>query len=93
MGRVEAEEPDTRFRVLAGSAWRRPNLDPTQASYAHQARVAHRKEPLISDGVLDPDSLTFTQDHVFENWSHAVGVVSGKGFYSGGYHWQQLTEP
>lgn len=84
------DEPDTRFRVLAGSAWRRPNLDPAQASYAHQERVASRQEPLISEGTLDAETMTFTADHVFENWSQAVAVVSGKGSYSGGYHWQLI---
>ena len=51
-----------------------------------------RQSPLITDGVLDPDAMNFTRDHVFDNWSQAVGVVSGKGSYSGGYHWQ-LIEP
>jgi len=91
-GRFEGNEPDTRFRVLAGSAWRCPNLDPAQASYAHQARVASRHKPLISEGILDPETMTLTADHVFENWSQAVGVVSGKGSYSGGYHWQLIQD-
>lgn len=91
-GRFEGTEPDTRFRVLAGSQWRRPNLDPTMASHAHQERVANRQNALIAEGVLNPDAQTFTRDHVFDNWSHAVGVVSGKGSYSGGYHWQ-VIEP
>ena len=34
--------------------------------------------------------MKFTTDHVFDNWSRAVIVVSGKGQYSGGYHWQRL---
>jgi hypothetical protein len=89
-GHFEADEPDTSFRVLAGSVWRRPNLEPSQASYAHQARVASRQEPLIDSGVLDAVTMTFARDHVFDNWSQAVGVVSGKGSYSGGYHWQLI---
>jgi hypothetical protein len=91
-GRFEADEPDPRFRVLATSTWRRPNLDLSQASYAHQARVASRQEPLIASGVLDSEAMTFTADHVFENWSQAVAVVSGKGSYSGGYHWQRIQD-
>src|SRR5439155_25446687 len=90
-GRFEADEPDTRFRVLAGSSWRRPSLDPAQASHAHQLRVANRQEPLIAAGVLNADSMTFTADHVFDNWSQAVSVLSGKGSYSGGYHWQLVN--
>jgi len=89
-GRFEGNEPDTRFRVLQGSTWRRATLDLAQASYANQARVASRQEPLISDGTLDAETMKFTADHVFENWSQAVGVVSGKGSYSGGYHWQLI---
>ena len=89
-GRFEADEPDTRFRVLAGSAWRRPTLDPEMASYAHHVRVESRQQPLLDDGTLDAATMTFSRDCVFENWSQAVGVVSGKGSYSGGYHWQRL---
>jgi hypothetical protein len=89
-GRFEGPEPETRFRVLGGSAWRRPNLDPSFASHAHQMRMAGRQNQLIAEGVLNPDTLTFTRDHVFDNWSQAVGVVSGKGSYSGGYHWQLI---
>jgi len=89
-GRFEGDEPDTRFRVLAGSSWRPTNLDPSHASYSHQVRVARRQEALTAEGVLDPEALKFTRDHVFQNWSQAVGVVSGKGSYSGGYHWQLL---
>ena len=89
-GRFEGPEPENKFRVLAGSDWRPPNLDPTQASYAHQLRVANRQDPLVNDGVLDEETMTFVKDHVFDNWSQAVGVVSGKGSYSGGYHWQPI---
>lgn len=92
-GRFVGDEPDTRFEVLSGSSWRQTNLNPSHASYAHQVRVANRHQALIDAGVLDPQSLTFTRDHVFENWSQAVGVVSGKGSYSGGYHWQLIQPP
>jgi hypothetical protein len=44
----------------------------------------------LDDGTLDPETMTCTRDHVFENWSQAVIVVSGKGQYSGGYHFQRL---
>jgi hypothetical protein len=91
-GRFEAAEPDTLFCVLAGSEWRQPNLDPGMVSHEHQVRVSKRQTPLIEEGTLDPDTMKFTRDHVFDNWSQAVGVVSGKGSYSGGYHWQ-LIEP
>ena len=89
-GRFEGDEPDTRFRVLASSTWRKPTLDESQASYKHQARVAKIQAQLLDAGVVDEDSMTFRSDHVFENWSQAVIVVSGKGQYSGGYHWQLL---
>jgi len=90
-GRFEADEPDTRFRVLAGRTWRRPILDPAQVSYKHQLRVAERQAPLIEEGVLDAHAMSFAGDYVFDNWSQAVGVVSGKGSYSGGYHWQRIA--
>jgi hypothetical protein len=89
-GRFEGEEPDTRFRVLAGSTWRKPTLDESQASYKHQARVAKMQNQLLEAGVLDDETMTFRTNHVFENWSQAVIVVSGKGQYSGSYHWQLL---
>jgi hypothetical protein len=44
--------------------------------------------PIWDEGVLDANSLVFTRNHIFENWTQAVGVVSGKGSYSGGYRWQ-----
>lgn len=92
-GHFESDDPDTRFRVFAGSQWRRPNLDPSMASHEHQVRVSKRQNPLIEDGTLDPDTMTFNRDHTFDNWSQAVGVVSGKGSYSGGYHWQLIEPP
>ena len=89
-GRFEADEPDTRFRVLAGSSWRPTVLNESQASYPRQLRVSNLQGELVTAGVLDAETLTFPQDHVFDNWSYAVWVVSGHGSYSGGYHWQLL---
>ena len=90
-GRFESDEPDTRFRVLAGSSWRKPTLDESQVSYKHQLRVDRIQRELLAEGVLDESTMTFTRDHVFDNWSQAVIVVSGKGQYSGSYHWQLLS--
>ncbi|MGH3022931.1 MAG: GIY-YIG nuclease family protein [Gaiellaceae bacterium] len=92
-GRFEGDEPDTRFRVFAGSTWRKPTLDESQVSYKHQARVAKMQAELLDHGALDEPTMTFHVDHVFDNWSQAVIVVSGKGQYSGGYHWQRLEDP
>src|SRR6266852_1978176 len=82
--------PAARFVVLSGSCWRRSNPDATHASYSHQVRVANRQQSLIEE-VLDANSLVLTRNHIFENWTQAVGVVSGKGSYSGGYRWQLLA--
>jgi hypothetical protein len=49
-------------------------------------------DPLISR-VADTAALTFLEDHLFDNWTLATRVVSGKAQYSGGYHWQQLHDP
>lgn len=89
-GTFEGAEPDTRFRVLAGSSWREPTLDPTQASYKAQVRVKKMQDALVAAGVLDTDSKTFLKDHVFDNWTHAVVTVAGKGQYSGGRNWQRI---
>lgn len=89
-GRFEGPEPDTQFRVLAGSGWRPAILDPSHAVYRQQQRVANRQQSLIDDGVLDVDAATFNEDHIFDNWTRAAHVVSGWGSYSGGYHWQRI---
>jgi hypothetical protein len=89
-GRFEGAEPDKRFRVLDGSTWRKPTLDESQVSYQHQKRVAKIQAELLAAGALDETTMKFSTDHVFDNWSQAVIVVSGKGQYSGGYHWQRL---
>jgi hypothetical protein len=89
-GRFEADEPDTRFRALAGSGWRRPTLNPSAKTYDAQVRVGRAQDDLIVDGVVDEATMTFTRDRVFENWTTATRVISGKGQYSGAYHWQHL---
>ena len=35
--------------------------------------------------------MTFPKDHVFENWSLATRIISGKPTYAGPYHWQLLN--
>jgi hypothetical protein len=89
-GRFEADEPDTRFRVLAGGNWRRATLNPADKTHKAQVRLAAKQSALVSDGVLDYATLTFAKDHVFDSWTAASHVVSGKASYAGGYHWQRL---
>jgi hypothetical protein len=89
-GRFEADEPDTRFRVLTGSAWRWTTVDPSQANFAAQGRLRDRQQELVAAGVLDPEGMRFTKDHVFDNWGRAVVIVAGKPNYSGGRNWQAL---
>lgn len=90
-GRFEGPEPDTRFRVLAGSGWRPAVLDPSQAAFKQQQRVAAAQAALVSDGVLDEATQTLTRDHIFDSWTKAAHVISGVGSYSGMYHWQRLS--
>ena len=90
-GRFEGPEPDTRFRVFQGSHFRRPTLDETQAAYKHQERVEKMQQALAATDVVSLESLEFLEDHVFENWSQASIVISGKGTYAGAYHWQLLS--
>jgi hypothetical protein len=90
-GCFEGPEPDTRFRVLAGSRFRLPRLDPTQVAYGHQEMVAKWQHELESAGVIDLGNLVFLKDHVFENWTRASKVISGKGTYAGAYHWQLIV--
>jgi hypothetical protein len=91
-GRFEAPEPDTRFRVLAGSAWRAALTNPEYAPRVlkQQQRVAAAQRALVNEGVCDEATRTYTQDHVFDSWTRAAHAVSGVGSYSGGYHWQRL---
>jgi hypothetical protein len=91
-GRFEADEPDTRFRVLAGSTWRATTLDPNAATYDSQIKLKESQEELTRAGVLDAASMTFPADHVFDNWSMATRIISGKPTYAGAYHWQLLTQ-
>jgi hypothetical protein len=91
-GRFEAEEPDTRFRVLAGGGWRNPVLNPDATTYDLQVKVRDAQNEVIAAGALDAATMTFTRDHVFDNWTVATRVISGKAQYSGGYHWQLLQD-
>jgi hypothetical protein len=91
-GRFEADEPDTRFRVLEGSSWRRATLNPTDKTYRAQERLASKQSALSSKAILDDASETFAKDHVFDSWTAAAHVVSGKASYAGGYHWQRLSD-
>jgi hypothetical protein len=91
-GRFVADDPDKRFRVIAGSGWRRPALNPEAATYNSHVKLADLQDRLVGDGVLDPGTMTFPRDHVFENWTIAAHVISGKASYSGAYHWQRLTD-
>jgi hypothetical protein len=94
-GRFEGEEPDTRFRVLSGSIWRRTPLDnPEAKTYEAQVRVSKLQQDLIDSEVLDDATRAFVKDHVFENWTTASQVVSGKSSYSGaGAGSASLTNP
>lgn len=91
-GRFEGDEPDKRFRVLAGSGWRRPVLNPEATTYDLQVKVGEVQADLVGRSLLDEADLTFKTDHVFDNWTAACRVISGKGQYSGGYHWQLLSD-
>lgn len=63
-GRFEGDEPDKRFRVLAGSGWRRPVLNPEATTYDLQVKVGQVQDELVGAGVLDGSSMAFTADHV-----------------------------
>ena len=89
-GRFNGPEPEVEFEVLAGSHFRRPFLDNTQAAYGHQRLVETWQQELALEEVIDLSSLVFLKNHVFENWTRASKVVSGKGTYAGAYHWQRL---
>jgi len=91
-GRFEADDPDKHFRVLAGSGWRRPVLNPQATTYDLQVKVGEAQEQLVDAGVLDAATMTFTRDHVFDNWTLATRIVSGKAQYSGAYQWQLLED-
>jgi hypothetical protein len=76
--------------VLAGSAWRKPVLNPEATTYDLQVRVGEAQNELLAAGVLDDESMAFARDHVLDNWTLATRIVSGKAQYSAGYHWQEL---
>lgn len=89
-GRFEADQPDTRFRVLAGSQWRaaRPNAEHVQNRCHLSAQT--RQEVLVEAEVLDPQTMTLTRDHVFPNWTEAAVVTSGIAQYNGSRRWQRI---
>jgi hypothetical protein len=57
-GRFEGEEPETRFRVLAGSQWRRAVLNPENVTYPKQLRLSEQQQQLVDARTLDPASET-----------------------------------
>ena len=91
-GRFLAEEPDTRFQVLANSVWRRPELTPTATTYAEDVALRSVQEELVKRGVLDEATGRFARDHVFQDWNRAIQAITGKSAYSGQRHWQLLIE-
>jgi hypothetical protein len=91
-GRFEADDPDKRFRLLAGSGWRKSVPRPEAPNYDTQIKLCNQQDQLVAAGVLDTATMTFTRDHVFDNWSMATRVISGKATYSGAYTWQRLQD-
>jgi hypothetical protein len=89
-GRFEGPEPDNRFTVLSGSHFRLATLNEANARNDLQVVVENTQQQLASEGVLDLAQLVFLKDYTFDNWSRAAYVVSGKGTYSGSYHWQPI---
>ncbi len=89
-GRFEGPEPDNRFTVLAGSQFRRATVNEAIVTNHLQILVEQTQQKLAEEGVLDLTQLVFLKDYTFDNWSRATYVVSGKGTYSGGYHWQPI---
>jgi hypothetical protein len=79
-GRFEGPEPDKRFRVLAGSGWRRPVLNPEATTYDLQVKVNKVQGELLAAGVLDETTASFRKDHTFDNWTAATRVISGNSF-------------
>jgi hypothetical protein len=66
-------------------------LNPEATTYDLQVKVGEVQNELVAAGVLDDAALTFKRDHVFDNWTAACRTISGEGQYSGGYHWQLLS--
>jgi hypothetical protein len=67
-------------------------LNPEATTYDLHAKLAEQQDHLVGDGVLDAATMTFPCDHVFDNWTIATHVLSGKATQSGAYHWQLLTD-
>lgn len=78
-GRFEGPEPDKRFCVINGSDWRRPVLNPEATTYDQHVRLAAIQDELVETGVLSEEDMTFTNDHVFDNWTAATRVISVSG--------------
>jgi hypothetical protein len=89
-GRFEGDEPDARFTVLEGTHFRRATLNESNVMNKLQVNVERAQQELADQGVIDMSQLAFLKNHTFENWSRASYVVSGKGSYAGGYHWQLI---
>jgi hypothetical protein len=91
-GRFEGDEPDKRFDVLSGSGWRRTILTTDTTTYDLYVKLAGDQDQLVEQMVLDEGKAVFLKDYVFDNWTVASKVVSGKPTYSGSYHWQRLVD-
>jgi len=89
-GRFEGLEPDNRFTVLSGSHFRRATLNEANARNDLQVVVEQTQQELADRGIIDLTQLVFLSNYTFDNWTRAAYVVSGKGTYSGGYHWQPI---
>ena len=55
--------------------------------------MGEEQDRLVAAGVLDAGGMIFLCDHVFDNWTVATRVISGKAQYAGPYYWQLLQEP
>ena len=91
-GQFEGDDPDKRFRVFAGSGWRRLVLNPELTKHDANVKGQELQDELVTSGVLDSARMTFARDHVFENWGVSTRVVSGMAQYSGAYHWQPIED-
>ena len=89
-GSFEADEPATAFRVYAGSFWRKATPETAVASRQRQVVVQERQDKLVRDGVLDEETMSVTEDHIFPNWSQAIQTLTGKAQYSGSYAWRMI---
>jgi hypothetical protein len=89
-GRFAGDEPDARFTVLEGSHLRRATLNESNVKNDLQVIVEKTQQRFADEEIIDLSQLVFLKSHTFDNWSRAAYVVSGKGSYSGGYHWQLI---